>query len=85
MSTRKERIESHVSESEFELLGEFFEYLDDRVPDSVLEGQDVPEKEPDDGKQDKKNEKTKNTRKPFTPGLVKDKNDKNSNPNKRGR
>ena len=84
MGTRKERLESHVSESEFEPLDEFFVYLDS-VPDSVLEGQDVPEKEPDDGKQGKKNEKTKKTGKPSTPGLVKDKNDKNNNPNKRGR
>ena len=53
MSNRKKGIESHVSESEFEPLDEFFVYLDS-VPDSVLEGQDVPEKEPDDRKQGKK-------------------------------
>ena len=81
MCHRKQRLESHTSESE----SEFLEYLDDRVPDSVLEGQDVPEKEPDDRKQDKKNEKTKKAKKPSTPDLVKDKNDKNSNSNKRGR
>ena len=59
MGTRKDRLESHVSESDFEPLGEVLVNLDDSVPDSVLEGQEVPEKEPDDGKQDKKNEKTK--------------------------
>ena len=53
MGSRKERLESHVSESEFEPLDEFFVYLDS-VPDSVFEGHDVPEKEPDDGKQGKK-------------------------------
>ena len=72
MGPRKERIESHVSESEFEPLDEFLVYLDNSVPDSMLEGQDVPEKEPDDGKQGEENKKTK-------------KNDKNNNPNKRGR
>ena len=85
MGARKDRLESHVSESDFEPLGEVLVNLDVSMPDIVLEGQEVPEKEPDDGKQDKKNEKTKKAKKPSIPDLVKDKNDKNSNPNKRGR
>ena len=59
MCHRKQRLESHTSESE----SEFLEYLDNRVPDSVLEGRDAPEEEPDDEKQNKKNEKTKEKRK----------------------
>ena len=58
------------------------------------EGQDVPEREPDDRKEGEENDKTRKTGKPSTPGLDKDKseedkkeneNDKNKNPNKRGR
>ena len=76
MCYRKVRLESHVSESDFEPLGDVLVNLDGSVPDNVLEGQEVPEKEPDDGKQDKKNEKTKKAKKTSTPDLVEDKNDR---------
>ena len=44
------RLESDSSDSE----SEFLEYLDNKVPDSVPEGQEVPEEEPDYEKQNKK-------------------------------
>ena len=58
MGHRKQRIESHSNDSE----SEFLDYLDNEVPDSVPEGREVPEEEPDYEKQNKKNEKTKKKR-----------------------